>query len=110
MCTHPAPTSHVSSVHPSPSSQFTAVCWQAPVPALHVSVVHAFASSQFTFVPPVQEPPLQASPVVQALPSLQAAVLFAWAHPDAGTQESSVHAFESSQLSAVPPTHDPPLQ
>jgi hypothetical protein len=59
--------------------------------------------------PPTHDPPLHASPVVQASPSLHAAVLFACAHPLAGLQESSVQPLPSSQLSAGPPTHAPPL-
>src|SRR5262245_2112233 len=50
------------------------------------------------------------SPVVQRLPSLHEAVLFAWAHPVAGTQESVVQTFPSSQFRAVPGWHTPAAQ
>ena len=49
------------------------------------------------------------SPVVQALPSVHAAVLLAWAQPLAGLQESSVQTLPSSQLRGVPPTQVPAL-
>jgi hypothetical protein len=48
------------------------------------------------------------SPVVQALPSSHASVLFALRHPVAGTQESFVHALPSSQFSASEWLHSPP--
>jgi hypothetical protein len=47
---------------------------------------------------------------VQALPSLQGAVLLACTHPDAGLQLSSVHGFVSAQFGGGPPTHVPPEQ
>ena len=55
-------------------------------------------------------PPEQVSPVVQALPSEQDAVLFAYTHPVAGLQESVVHTLLSSQSGGGPPTQDPPAQ
>jgi hypothetical protein len=84
--------------------------WEQPVTGLHESSVHGFPSSQFGPAPPMQTPPEQASPVVQALPSSQEAVLFVWAHPVAGTQESSVHGLPSLQLGPAPPTQTPPEQ
>src|SRR5438046_1197920 len=60
--------------------------------------------------PPVQAPPLQVSLVVQALPSLQGAVLLTWTQPVEGLQVSSVQTLPSLQLGAGPPTHRPPLQ
>src|SRR5438046_5498425 len=60
--------------------------------------------------PPVQVPPLQVSLVVQALPSLQGAVLLTWTQPVEGLQVSSVQTLPSSQEGAGPPTHRPPLQ
>jgi hypothetical protein len=42
--------------------------------------------------------------VVHALPSLQESVLPVWAHPDAGTQLSSVQTLWSSQFFGGPPT------
>lgn len=47
---------------------------------------------------------------MQALSSLQGAVLSAWTHPEDGLHESSVHGFPSSQLVAAPPWHVPPAQ
>src|SRR5262249_47677789 len=58
-------------------------------------------SSQSRAVP-VHVPAWHASPVVQALPSLHAPVVFVWTHPDAGLQPSVVHGFASLQLSVVP--------
>jgi hypothetical protein len=46
-----------------------------PEAGLQESVVHSLESSQEMAEPAEQEPPAQASPVVQALLSLQAAVL-----------------------------------
>src|SRR5436309_1013405 len=60
--------------------------------------------------PPVQAPPLQVSLVVQALPSLQGAVLLTWTQPVEGLQVSSVQTLPSLQEGAGPPTHRPPLQ
>src|SRR5262249_18941489 len=55
--------------------------------------------------------PAWAGPLcVQALPSLQGAVLLVCTHPVAGLHESSVQGLPSSQLGAAPPTHTPPLQ
>jgi hypothetical protein len=79
-----------------------------PVVGLHVSVVQPFPSSQFGGGPPVQVPLTHVSPVVQALPSLQAFVLLTCLQPTAGSHESVVHGFPSSQLSVGPPTHVPP--
>jgi hypothetical protein len=47
-----------------------------PVAGLHASVVHTLLSSQFNGAPAWHVPPPQVSPVVQAFPSLQGAVLF----------------------------------
>ena len=46
-----------------------------PEAGLQESVVHSLPSSQTSEVPAEQEPPEQVSPVVQALLSLQAALL-----------------------------------
>jgi hypothetical protein len=82
--------------------------WAQPLPGAQVSVVQGLPSSQFGPPLPAHEPPEHTSFVVQAFPSLQGAVLFACAHPLAGTQESFVHGFASSQFGADPPTHEPP--
>lgn len=50
---------------------------QLPVAASQLSVVQAFASSQLFATPALQRPPLQKSPVVHRLLSLQAAALLA---------------------------------
>jgi hypothetical protein len=81
-----------------------------PDAGLQVSLVQALPSLQTTTVPPWHVPPLQASPVVQALPSSHAAELFVWAQPVAGLHESSVHGLLSLQLVAGPPWHVPPPQ
>jgi len=75
-----------------------------PPELLHTSEVQALLSSQSTALPPVQEPPLQASPVVQASPSSQASVLLTGVgQPLAGTHAPSVvHGFPSLHTTAVP--------
>ena len=81
---------------------------QAPF-ASQLSMVHGFRSAQL--LPPValQTPPAHTSPVLQALPSSQGAVLAAETQPLVASQLSVVQAFLSSQTSAaplqVPPTH-----
>src|SRR5947207_565025 len=83
---------HVSpSVQVLPSSHgLVLFVWTQPLAGLHVSVVQTFMSSQLGAGPPTQLPPMHVSLVVQALPSLQEAVLGVWTHPVAGTHESSV--------------------
>src|SRR5437879_2922618 len=58
--------------------------------------------------PPTQTPPAQVSAVVHALPSLQGRVFGAFTQPIAGSHESVVHTFASSQLGGGPPTQTPP--
>jgi hypothetical protein len=73
------PPPHVSPlVQAFPSSQATVLFVKTqPVAGLHVSVVHTLLSLQFSVpVPDWQLPPPQVSPIVQAFPSSQAAVLF----------------------------------
>src|SRR5207245_7289140 len=60
--------------------------------------------------PPTHAPPAHASAVVQALPSLHAAVLGVLTQPEAGLQLSSVQALPSLQFGAAPPTQTPPAQ
>jgi hypothetical protein len=101
--THPAVSSQESVVHTFPSSHFR-VAPPTQLPPLQVSlvvhallsvqaavlfvvthptvssqasVVHTFPSSQLRAALPTQSPPLHVSLVVQALPSLQTAVLYA---------------------------------
>src|SRR5213594_1292040 len=57
--------------------------------------------------PPTHVPPEHVSLVVQALPSSHGAVLGACTHPVAGSQESVVQTFPSSQASGGPPWHAP---
>src|SRR5438876_11080289 len=84
--------------------------WTQPVEGLQVSSVQRLPSSQVGAGPPTHRPPLQASFVVQALPSLQGAALLVCTQPVAGLQPSSVQALPSSQLGGAPPTQCPALQ
>src|SRR5207249_2424340 len=81
--------------------------WTQPVARSQPSSVQPLPSLQFGAGPPMQRPPLQASLVVQALPSLHGAVLLVCAQPVDGLQVSSVQRLPSSQLGAAPPTHRP---
>jgi len=60
--------------------------------------------------PPTQLPPLQASLVVQALPSSQATVLFVLTQPRTVSQVSVVQRLASLQFGGAPPAQTPPLQ
>tara|TARA_B100000579_G_scaffold364308_1_gene323235 strand:+ start:2898 stop:3494 length:597 start_codon:yes stop_codon:yes gene_type:complete len=79
---------------------------QAPVLELQESSVQGFPSSQMV-AEPVQAPPAQVSPVVQALLSLQLFVLFRFPQEPSSLQVSVVHGFSSSQFKA-PPVQRPP--
>jgi len=82
-----------------------------PLPASHFSSVHGFLSSQATALPAVHTPEVQASLLVQALPSSQAALFSLHAQPPVGVQVSVVQGFLSSQLLGPPAgTHTPPPQ
>jgi len=81
-----------------------------PVDGLQLSSVHTLLSLQLGAAPPTHEPPEQTSPVVHALPSLQASVLFVCVQPVAGLQLSVVQGLLSLQLSGVPAPQEPPLQ
>ena len=101
------PLAHTSPVvHRLPSVHEAVLfaCAQ-PLAGTHESSVHTFESLQFVAAPETQTPPTQASPVVQALLSLQGFVLFEKTHPLAGLHESVVQRFESLQVSAVPGWH-----
>ena len=76
---------------------------------MHESSVHTLPSKQLTVVPP-QTPFEQTSPLVQALPSLQATALLVCVQPVAGTQPSVVQMLPSSQLGGGPPVQAPPEQ
>ena len=106
VCVHPVDTLQPSSVQALLSLQLTAACVQ-PENGLHASVVQALESLQFGGGPPTQVPLEHTSPVVHALPSVQATVLKVCVHPDAGLQPSLVQMLPSLQLTGVPP-HDAP--
>src|SRR5262245_54306066 len=75
--------------------------WPQPLVASQVSVVQPLWSSQSTAVLPPQLPLAQCSPAVQASPSLQDAVVFAWTQvPPA--HESAVHGLASSHAMGAP--------
>jgi hypothetical protein len=74
-----------------------------PVAGLHESVVQTLLSLQVTAAPAWHVPPPQLSPIVQALPSSHALVLFVWTHPVVGLQLSSVHGLLSLQFRATVP-------
>src|SRR5436305_187463 len=84
--------------------------WTRPVAGLQGSSVQTFPSSQPGAGPPLQVPPPQVSAVVQGLPSSQGSVLPPWTQPAAGSHESSVQRFPSSQLGGGPPVQVPPAQ
>jgi hypothetical protein len=99
--THAPPLQVSGVVHALPSLHGAVLltCTQ-PVAGLQESSVQPLLSLQLSAGPPTHAPPLQASAVVHAFPSLHGAVLFTWRQPVAGSQESSVHGFPSSQLAA----------
>jgi len=78
------------------------------VPPEHWSVVQGLPSSQ-AIGAPEQVPPLQASPIVHGLSSLQLAELGALAH-DPPEQESVVQGLPSPQSLGPPAWQFPPLQ
>ena len=84
--------------------------WVQPLPESQASSVQGLPSSQFGAAPGTQDPLPQVSPTVQALPSLQGAVLFTCVQPLAGLHPSSVQTFPSLQLGAGPPAQSPPEQ
>ena len=77
------PAAHLSPlVQASPSSQGAVLFTLAqPVLGSQESVVHTLLSSQFTAAPPLQEPAVHLSPLVQALPSSQTSALTAFLQP-----------------------------
>jgi hypothetical protein len=81
-----------------------------PLPGLHASSVHGLPSLQTTAAPATQLPVLQASPMVQALPSLQPAVLALNWQPSLGSQLSSVQGLLSLQTWAEPGLQVPAAQ
>ena len=105
------PPLHLSLVvHALPSSHgWTLLACTQPLTTSHESLVHRLPSSQFGGGPPTQLPLPHLSFVVQALLSSQAMVLFTCTQPVAGSHESFVHGFPSSQPSAGPPAQLPLL-
>jgi hypothetical protein len=80
-----------------------AVCWQAPVLGSQLSSVQTLPSLQ-SFCTPPQDPPLQVSALVQALPSSQLPLLNGakMQVPLALVQLSAVQTLPSVQLIAAP--------
>jgi len=136
MFTQPSLLSHESAVHGFLSSQLIALPGlQAPppqvsppvqaLPSLHgsefavftqpllgsqLSLVQTLPSSQLSAGPALQVPSAQMSSLLQALPSLQGAVLLACVQPLAGSQLSVVQGLPSSQFTAAPAWHRPEKQ
>src|SRR5207247_784974 len=82
----------------SPRAQVLGV-WTQPDAELQESVVQTLLSSQLGGRPPTHAPPLQASFVVQALPSSHELVLLEYSHSKlvVSSHKSSVHGLPSSQ-------------
>ena len=94
-----------------PSSHASVLLAKAhPVTGSQLSVVHRLPSSQTTAEPAWQVPDPQVSPVVQALPSSQAIVLFVKTQPVAGLHVSVVHTLLSLQTTAALVLQVPPPQ
>jgi hypothetical protein len=94
-----------------PSSQLAVVGANAhPLVGSQLSAVQPLPSLQTKAVPPAQVPPLQASALVQALPSLQGIAAAMATQPLAGLHKSKVHGLLSSQGTAEPALQLPPLQ
>jgi hypothetical protein len=110
---HPTFATHRSLVQGSPSSQRTGLPptqeWLAHVaPVVHGSLRQSRSSLQHPATPACVHPIVgsQAS-WVHGSPSLQA--IEVWTHPRLASQESAVQAFPSSQSTAAPPRHVPPV-
>jgi hypothetical protein len=90
-------------VHALPSVHvLTLLTKVQPAAALQMSVVQGLESLHDTGLPLAQPPFWQTSPWVQALPSLQPAVLLANTHPTPGLHESLVHTLLSLHTTAAP--------
>ena len=114
-----APGLHTPAEHKSPWVQSLAsLHWaelatleQTPLSGSQASLVQGLPSSQPLAAPGLQVPPAQTSPLVQALPSVQVAVLeLDLQLPLVGSQASSVHGLPSLQSVALPALHAPPPQ
>ena len=103
---HASPTVQpLSSLHAAVSS----VWLPQPVAESQLSLVHGLPSSQDVLAPGTHTPPWHASPLVHASPSEHANVFGLLAQPAVALQRSSVQGFWSSQVSAAPGKHKPPL-
>jgi hypothetical protein len=100
---HTSPT--VQALPSSQSALFGEVV--QPLAGLQESSVQALPSLQASGAPEAQLPAEHVSPLVQASPSLQGAVLGAATQPLAGLQESSVQALPSLQASGAPVVQAP---
>ena len=114
---HAPPVQTSPDVHALPSLQvlpFVALLIWQPVAGSQLDTVHAVPAGQTVVAPGLQVLFAQTSPVVQALESVHGLVLALWVHALVGSlalkpgggapgvHVSSVHGFESSQLTAVP--------
>jgi hypothetical protein len=79
-----------------------------PVAGVHPSSVQTLLSLQLGAGPPTQVPPLHASFVVHALPSLHGVLLLTVTQPMDGLQLSSVQPLASSQTVGPPGWQLPP--
>ena len=105
----PPPEQTSPPVHALPSSQATEfAAWTQPCFGLQLSLVHTFASSQSGAGPGTHAPPMQASPLVHALPSEQSAPFAVFTQPPPAVQLSVVQGLPSSQLTPLPGWHAPP--
>src|SRR5437667_6759911 len=88
-------------VHALPSLQGAVLLvWTQPVARSQPSSVQPLPSLQFGAGPPTQRPPLQASLVVQALPSLQGGALLVCAQPVDGPQLAAVPRTRRARVAA----------
>ena len=99
-------------VHTLPSSHGPLLAASTqPASASQLSAVHTLPSSQLSVpAPPLQVPAPQASPTLQALPSLHPAVLLTYTQPLAESQPSLVHGLPSTQVGPGPGTQLPLAQ
>jgi hypothetical protein len=81
-----------------------------PVTAPHASFVHGLLSLQTMAAPDTQSPPAHASPLVQALLSVQASALLLNTQPPLASHVSLVQTLPSLQTSAAPGWHAPAPQ
>jgi hypothetical protein len=109
-----APGAHFSSAHWSPLVQASPslqgallALWTQPLLASQLSVLQGLLSSHSPAAPGTQAPPLHASPVVQALPSLQVASPGRAVQPVLLSQLSMVQGLLSSHAVALPPPQLP---